>query len=324
MPNSIQQHQSHTNFQDALRTEELLGRAKSDTVVLEESREWFGNCLPCVAGRREFNLGRYEVAIARRETVTSVFETFRKQLSNYEKVACLFVFNDERFYEGRADAHSAFRFLAGQMQPLTTTPAERLVDGAALTTAIALKCPVTGVQTVFDDFECIAFCPQSHDQDDPLYDPLMSAPYPSVNMSSDVFAFSLFVRDTAHILLNSEIASVRDISILAPFFDVCINRWHKIASRTIRNFQAITDTSKCPVHITADGDHWLAAHQDPAFAETAKVAHLHELPNIYARRVVARWLRHFEGIETYQAGGLAYAGFEPSPQHHHLKEERFT
>lgn len=315
MTNTRHVDESIKSFNSVNKTQNSFLSRKEDVEILEETKVWFHSCLPCVAGRREFNLGRYEVVVAREETVRSIFETFKKQLVNYEKVACLFVFNDERFYEGRSDAHSAFRFLAEQMQPLTTTPAQRLANGAALTTAIPLNCPVTGVPSVFDDFECIAFCPQSHDPGDPLYDPLMSAPYPSVNMSSDVFAFSLFVRDTAQTLLREDVASIRDIGALSAFFEDCINRWHKIASRTIRNFQAITDTSKCPVHITRDGDHWLAAHQDPAFAESSKVPHLHELPNIYARRVVDRWLRHFEGIEPYNAGGLAYAGFEPSHQH---------
>lgn len=284
------------------------GTKKSDEVVLAEMEGWFRQSLPCVAGRREFNLERYEVVIATKDTVRSIFDSFSRQVSHYEKTACLFVFNDERFYAGRSNAHAAFRFLAEQMQPISTVTAEALANGDALSTTINLRCPVTDIQVAFDDFECIAFCPQSSDLADPLYDPLMSAPYPSVNMSSDIFAFSLFVRGMANSLHFEDVASIHKAGKLTGFFDSCIDRWHKIASRTIRNFEAITDTRKCPVHITPDGDHWIAAHKDPAFAETEKVPHEHELPNIYARRVTDRWLRHFSGVEEYSASGLAVEG----------------
>lgn len=283
---------------------------KKDSSVLKETEAWFRQGLLCVAGRREFNLNRYAIAIADKNTVRTIFDSFTAEVGRHEKTACLFVFNDERFYDGCSDVRSTFHYLAEQMQPISSISPTALANGNALSSSISLRCPVTGVLTTFDDFECVAFCPQSSNWLDPLYDPLMSSPFPSVNLSSDIFAFSFFVKETAQSLLGKDIALINDISRLSNFFDICITRWHKIASRTIGNFEAVTDTKKCPVHITADGDHWVAAHKDPAFAELEKSPHRHELPNIYGHRVAERWLRHFSGIETYAADGLAMEGIQ--------------
>ena len=86
------------------------------------------------------------------------------------------------------------------------------------------------------------------------------------------------------------------------------DRWHRIAVKTIDNFAAATDTTICPVHRTADDRYWIAAHRDPAFAESTKIVHRHELPVIYASRIAQRWLEHFSGKTTYHASGLAQAG----------------
>jgi hypothetical protein len=40
---------------------------------------------------------------------------------------------------------------------------------------IELTCPVTGVLQSFDGFDAVAFCPQSLNLDDPLYDPMIGA-----------------------------------------------------------------------------------------------------------------------------------------------------
>jgi hypothetical protein len=279
-----------------------------DDDVLSGIRNWMGRELRCVAGRREFVRGNYLVRIASRETVPAILAEFKDRLQRGVAIACLFVFPDLRYRAEAADAATAFRFLAGQMAPITRVSPEQLADGAALTTAIELTCPVTGRPTVFDDFECVAFCPQSQNRDDPLYDPLMYAPYPAVNMSSDVYGFSRFVADGAAAVLGHPVWEEADFERLAAYFATCADRWHRIAVKTIDNFAAATDTTICPVHRSADDRYWIAAHRDPAFAERNKIAHRHELPVIYANRIAQRWLEHFSGKTAYRATGLAQAG----------------
>jgi hypothetical protein len=280
----------------------------SDALVLGEIHRWFRERLPCVAGRREFNRRRYMIKIATEATVPEIFGQFTAAVRQYENTACFFVFNQPEFYLGRSNAHSAFRFLAEQMAQLGVNSAEALTDGGALSNTVALPCPVTGIETEFDDFECIAFCPQSSDPGDPLYDPLMSAPYTSVNLSSDVFAFSYFVLDACRAKFGKSPSEISNAEILAPFFNLCVERWQKIAVATIGNFAAITDTSRCPVHLAPDADYWVAAHRDPAFAETDKIPHRHELPTIYARRISDAWLDYFANGRPYSASGHAREG----------------
>jgi len=47
----------------------------------------------------------------------------------------------------------------------------------------------------------------------------------------------------------------------------CVAQWQRVAAKTIQNYETITDTSLCPVHLSAEQDQWIAGHKDPAFAE---------------------------------------------------------
>ena len=289
-----------------------VAEAGNSPGVLADIRAWMSRELRCLAGRREYSRGNYLVRIASRETVPAIFEEFKDALGRNAAIACLFVFADRRHRAGACDAATAFRFLAEQMAVLGDFDPEALASGAALTTSIELACPVTGLTTTFDDFECVAFCPQSTDRSDPLYDPLMFAPYPCVNMSSDVYGFSRFAADMAQVLLGHDVRQEPDVARIRNFFESCCERWQRIARKTIENFEAITDTSRCPVHVTADRRHWVAGHRDPAFAERQKLAHLHEMPTIYARRITERWLDHLAGKLAYSATGLARDGIRVS------------
>ena len=285
-------------------------KRKSDDEVLSEVHEWMAKHLPCVAGRREYNRGRYMIELATRETVATIFDDYKSRLAKGEVVACLFVFNEERFYQGQSDTGSAFKFLAEQMEPLSSVSAHKLAHGASLTNSVELRCPVTNKLSVFDDFECIAFCPQSDDKTDPLYDPLMAMPYPAVNLSSDVFAFSTFVSDSAANALGCPVHEEKDQGKIADIFRKCVERWQRVATATIRNYEDKTDTSLCPVHVTHDEKYWIAAHKDPAFAEQIKETHKHELPTLYGTRIARQWLDYFRNGQTYRATGLARDGIK--------------
>lgn len=281
---------------------------KPDSDVLHEVTEWMTRKLPCVAGRREYGRGRYLIRNASRMSVPIIIKEFQTKLLSGDAVACLMVFNEPRYYANRSDTGQAFRFLADQMALISNVEPELLANGEALTSSFELRCPVTNQVTLFDDFECIAFCPQSADKTDPLYDPLMYAPYPCVNMSSDVYAFSRFVADSARSAWGKAVYEETDTGTISKLFDVCVDRWHRVATATIKNFEALTDTSLCPVHVTSDKKHWIAAHKDPAFAEQVKEVHSHELPAVYGKRITDRWLDFFAGNKCYQATGLARDG----------------
>lgn len=281
---------------------------KSDTQVLNEMLDWMKTRLPCVAGRREFNRGRYFIRVANRRNVKQIFEEYKTELAKGRAVACLFVFNDPRFYDGAGNTSGAFHFLASEVAQLGNRSAHDLANGEALTNSISLRCPVTNQVTTFDDFECIAFCPQSSDKTDPLYDPLMATPYPCVNVSSDVYAFSRFVADSTMTALGKPAHEEKDMNKLERVLTKCVERWQRVATTTIQNYEAMTDTSLCPVHVTAEGTHWIAAHKDPAFAEQHKEVHAHELPVLYGHRIVERWMKYFNGKEAYCASGMARDG----------------
>lgn len=285
-------------------------RGFDDERVLDIFRNWMKTRLNCAAGRREFLRGRYVIELARRETVPQVFETFKAAVQDGQATACLYVFNNPEHYEGRSSVAEAFAYLAREMEPIGSVPAKQLATGAALTSSIELRCPVTNQMTLFDDFECIAFCPQSDDRDDPLYDPLLYAPFTAVNMSSDVYAFSRFVADSAlaPAALGKPVYEETDTARIADFLDKCVERWHRVAVSIIERFEAATDTALCPVHVTAERTHWVAGHKDPAFAEDRKEAHSHELPVIYGKRLTQRWLDFFTGDRPFEAGGLARDG----------------
>jgi hypothetical protein len=292
----------HAGFMQASYQSAVPGL--SDEAVLCAVHEWMAKKLPCVAGRREYNRGKYMLRVAKRETVESIYSEFRQGLELGEVSACLFIFNNA----AHADVAQAFAHLAEQMEPISKVPASDLANGAALTKSIELNCPVTNIRTIFDDFECIAFCPQSLECNDKLYDPLMAMPYPCVNLSSDVYGFSQFVRTSALATWNLEVYEQRNLGKIEKLLRICVERWQRVASATIANYQAITNTDLCPVHLTPDENYWVAGHKDPAFAEQMKMAHMHELPRIYANRIADGWMEYFRSGRIYQAKGLAREG----------------
>ena len=279
-----------------------------DNELLERVNRWFRNRLPCIAGRREFNKNRYMVSVGKPGRIAEFVADFEARLMGGEATACFVVF-DLSGGDDHWTASKTFRWLAGVMSEVTSVDADSLSSGSSLSLEFTLACPVTAKVTTFDDFECIAFCPQSADISDALYDPLMYAPYPAVNISSDVYAFSLFVRDACVRKFGVEPSEVADLRSLFALFYECAERWHVVAAQTIDNFsKTVEDKKRCPVHVTADRTHWIACHKDPAFAESRKTPHIHELPVLYATRICDAWVEHFTHRTTYNAAGILRAG----------------
>lgn len=281
----------------------------TDDDALAYIRTWMLDELPCIAGRRETIKNRYMIEIASRATIPTLFKSYCRALDNRQAIACLLIFNNTEFMNYAKSVSEVFYFLAEQMQRISRVSTKALATGSCLTKEITLCCPVTGVLTNYDDFECIAFCPQSNNPDDPLYDPLMALPFPAVNISSDMFAFSNFVADMVkqrHQKTVVELSADQDKTEETLYY--CVEQWQRMAVKTIQNYETITDTSLCPIHLNEQQDQWVAGHKDPAFAEQVKEPHTHELPVLYGKRIVEEWLSFFYKGKAFSASGLARDG----------------
>jgi hypothetical protein len=272
-------------------------------------RKWMIDDLPCIAGRRETIKNRYMVEIATRDSVPDLFNTYCRTLENGEAVACLMIFNNDEYMDYKKTVGDVFYFLAEQMQKISRVSTHALANGSCLTKEITLRCPITEVLTKYDDFECIAFCPQSNNSNDPLYDPLMALPFPAVNISSDMFAFSNFVADMVKQRYRKSVAELSNDKVKTEqVLYYCVEQWQRMAVKTIQNYETITDTSLCPIHLNEAQDQWVAGHKDPAFAEQIKEPHTHELPVLYGTRIVEEWLGYFYKGQIFSASGLAKDG----------------
>lgn len=297
--------ESETSVVSAIKSHET---GFTDREVEQAIIHWMKYDLKCAAGRREFNRGHYMIAVAEKTTVSSILDNFKLELALGRKTACLMAFNSCEHYAGRSNVEATFRFLADSVTSISSLPPEVLVDGKALSFSLDLACPVTNKLTKFDDFECIAFCPQSSDMTDPLYDPLMFAPFPAVNIASDVYGFSRFVAESALQYFGRPTFEVNDHKRLAQFFAHCVERWHRLAVSIIEAFAQNTNVALCPVHLSSDNHHWVAAHKDPAFAEIKKELHIHELPKIYASRIAEAWLEYLCNNRPYATAGMSREG----------------
>ena len=119
------------------------------------------------------------------------------------------------------------------------------------------------------------------------------APYICANFNSDTFGFAMLVRDRCRQEYGCEVFELADLDTIAELLSSSGTVWHKWATRTVQNYVNITDVSLCPTYLTSDGNYWYANHQDPAFAESEKRPFYHEMPAIYAPKIIAKWTDFF-------------------------------
>jgi hypothetical protein len=148
---------------------------------------------------------------------------------------------------------------------------------------------------LFEDFDAVAFCPQSDDLDDELYDPLMSAPIPAVNFNSDVYAFSMFCRDMSVQKFKREVYELTSAE-RGQLYEWVLQGWQRIAEKTLGNYINMTNVEKCPVYLHDNNRYWFANHQDPAFAESVKALYRHDMPLIYVPKGWSEVAMYFPGI----------------------------
>ena len=291
-------------------------------ILSENLQIWFRQSLGCVAGRREFLSNRYfAVDVQHLKDVTVGWHHFISALERGEVVACLYVIqNPTETLTASAECATlalgvrpAITNLAEIMSTLSDHTASTLVDGGLLNFVINLTCPVTRCRTAFFDFEAVAFVPEADNPRDPLYDPLMSAPVPIVNINSDIYAFSVFARDQCLNRFDCEVTQLTSRE-RRHLFALVSDTWQRMAERTINNYAAVVDQHLCPTHLTADKQWWIANHRDPAFAELEKRPFLHEMPTQYTRHIVSTWEQYFEhGVQPHYEG-IAKPGEESRPR----------
>lgn len=291
------------------------------TILSEDLQQWFRQCLGCVAGRREFAADRYFAVNARNlSDIVVGWRRFLGALERRETIACLYVIRDPAAALAASDVivpsvgvRPAIGALAQLMSILSEHTPSTLVEGGALNFVINLKCPVTARLTPFFDFDAVAFVPEAEDSNDPLYDPLMSAPVPMVNVNSDIYAFSMFTRDQCLSRFECEVPQLTRRERRYVFGQAC-EAWQRMAEMTINNYAAKVDQRLCPTHLTEDKRAWVANHRDPAFAELEKRPFLHEMPVQYTAKIVSVWENYFEHGVMPQYKDIAAAG-EDLPLH---------
>lgn len=252
--------------------------------------DWMRSCLGCLSGRRELSRKRYFIrAIENRGEMVEAFNEFAIELHGGKVVAGLFILSSKN---KEPNVRAEIENLASIASSVSDVSVDVLINGGNLNKKFSLTCPVTKQLVIFDDFDAVAFCPQSDNIDDPLYDPLMAAPMPAINFSSDIYALCVFARDLSIQQYGREIADLTTKERDGLFARVLID-WQKIAVKTLQNYIAVTDTSICPTFLTEDRTRWLANHQDPAFAECKKELYSHDMPILYVPKIIDQWNNFF-------------------------------
>jgi hypothetical protein len=280
--------------------------AKSD--VFED---WLHHGLQCSAGRREFKLGRYSLARFRNGAEYAVaFDQFRRAVAEDGKTGLLALFvHDEARHRTAADELRALGEAMREADQADDVAA--LIGGRTLGNAIDVICPVTG-QTMAYEFFSVAFCQHAGDPKDPLYDPSLSAPFTAVNTTSDAFAFARLVHDQAiKAWGRAPYEMVHDRDAVELLFKKCVTAWQNMSATTITNYSRVTRDPARGVHLTDDRRHWIAAHNDPVFAEMEKCPHVHEMPIIYAQRLTEKWSANLFDGQPYVPGRDGQSGGVP-------------
>lgn len=259
---------------------------------IQEVTRWMDKTLPCVFGAREFKNGRYFITELKSPLdIIEEFSKFKTELLARKTVAGLFVITDPCLVQAK-DVAQQVRQCADYVAPITDIPVDVLINGAMLAFSFELPCPVTGVMTTYTDFDAVAFTPLSANPADELYDPSVSAPHPLFNINSDIYAFSMFARDISIMMYHKEPVELAR-SELEILFDKVEQMWQRYSVATVKGFEKISDQNVCPFRLSHGEKYYLAAHQDPAFAELKKVVNYHDMPLIYAPKLTAKWREAF-------------------------------
>ena len=289
----------------------VAGRCPFHETGSDAFNDWLQHGLQCSAGRREFKLGRYEVARFRNGAeYAAAFAAFRRAVAEDRKTGllALFVHDEARLRSAAQELQALGEAMRAAGQ---TDDPQALIAGRTLGHAIEVLCPVTGQMTAYEFFS-VAFCRHAGNPRDPLYDPSLSAPFTAVNTTSDAFAFARLVHDQAMKAWGrAPWEMVHDRDAVELLFRKCVIAWQNMSATTITSYSRMTRDPARGVHLSDDRRHWIAAHNDPVFAELEKCPHVHEMPIIYARRLTEKWSANLFDGQPYEPGRDGQSGGVP-------------
>jgi hypothetical protein len=269
---------------------------------------WARRELQCRAGRREVQLDRYVITEVRDGVqFRRALDAFLEQARAHHKTGFL------ALIEGAASRAATVReeleHLAGVVHAAGLVPTPRAaLAGCEIRLPLRTPCPVTGLESTYSFFP-VSFCRNANRVEDSLYDVSLSCPWTAINTTSDAFAFAMLVRDRAREQFGREPFELADPQHGRALFERAVLVWQKMAIGTIAAFGRRSVVARRAVALSADRHHWIAAHQDPVFAELVKERFEHEMPVLYARALVSKWFATLYAGESFdveregQAGG---------------------
>jgi hypothetical protein len=280
---------------------------------------WAEGNLLCSAGRRELKLGRYVISAVRTGAdFRTELDGFIARVRAHEKSGFLALVGGPvtRVSTATEEVEHLCRLVAGAG---LVDRAEDAWSGNAIPVPVDMACPVTGQPATYTFFP-VAFCRNSADRADPLYDPALSCPFTAINTTSDAFAFALLVRDRSRRHFGCDPFEIDDADAVSGLLEASLLIWQKMSVNTMVAFGRLSADLTRAVSLSPDHRYWTAPHNDPVFAEMKKEPHAHEMPVIYGRALVQKWFGTlFEGEHLPiglegQSGGVPM-GRKPEARH---------
>lgn len=273
---------------------------------------WRDNDVRCSAGKREFQLGRYHVEQVRNGYQFGVaFDNFADGVRRHEKTGFLAVVPS--LEQDFSDSVGELKRLGEIMvEAGYAESAGALIRGETIAIPLEVRCPVTGIDTIYEFFP-VAFCRHAAVMADPLYDPSLSAPFLAINTTSDSFAFGMLVHDLAQRHFHCAPYEIAQRADFERLLHKCAVAWQNMSINTITSYNRIAGAPERAVALSDDRRWWTAPHNDPVFAELEKQTHSHEMPVIYAARLCEKWIAaRYDNADLVpsrdgQSGGLHLA-----------------
>jgi hypothetical protein len=265
----------------------------------EQVEQWLRSGVGCLVGRAELRRERFLLAaVDGPEDLGAVKREFGSALRAGNVVSCLVLIEPEDESLKRMSIEQLVGYLDQKYfrADAVATPGNPGNPGN-YSIAYRLLCPITGVEVDYSDFDQVAFYPQATDEQDPLYDPSMDAPWTCMNITSDVYGFSMLTADVHR--RGCGTGPVRPVGQLpreqrAELYATATKMFQRLAESTIENYaQATNPEILCPIHLTEGRRYYVAQHDESAFIETVKRPFRNEMPVVYVQRIIDQWEEFF-------------------------------
>jgi hypothetical protein len=279
-----------------------------------EAEQWLRHSVGCLVGRAEIRRERFLLAVADGpQDLEEVRREYGAALCTGDVASCLVLLEPENESLKQLPIGNLVEYLDERYFRSGTagTAGTAGASGAAATSELAgnsgnsgnysltyrLHCPVTEVEVEYSDFDQVAFYPQAMDETDPLYDPSMDAPWICMNITSDVYGFSMLTADVHR--RRSGTGPVGPVGELsqeqrAELYATATKMFQRLAEGTIEKYARATNPEVlCPIHLAEGRRYYVAPHDESAFIETVKRPFRAEMPVVYVQRIIDQWEEFF-------------------------------